>query len=63
MLCEDCNATTLHFTLFGLFGSLVGEGAISVSVCSFFFEKVSALHVCELSIEITKKNHMFITDK
>jgi hypothetical protein len=55
MLCEDCNAITLHFTLFDLFGSLVGEGAVSISVCSFSVKKVNVLFVCELSIEITKR--------
>jgi hypothetical protein len=45
-------ATTMHFTFFCLFGSLVGEGAISVSVCFFLVEKVNFFFVCQLSIEI-----------
>jgi hypothetical protein len=55
MLCDDYNATTLHFYPFCLFGPLVGEGAISVLVCSFSVGKVNVPFICELSIEITKR--------
>jgi hypothetical protein len=57
MLCDDCNTTTLHVTFFFcLFGSLVGECAVSISVCSFSIGKVNVLFICELSIEITKES-------